>query len=331
MRKVRAFDKNGEFVQKMHAEAVTEETRRAYDWRCIENACDCSFHWRKAVYAKGNTDPRPPTFVKNPPSKNASNEHALNCAGDIERIARENVKYTTLIDGQIHVRVNLPLGSSNIDRYPKRGDLTEEFKAAIEAQKIIKPFSHIRDLVKFIEKNFGALDSEAASEIMVNYQGKAVEWGKLFKGSDNYAALLHRSKNRKDVDGNTITPPIITVLRPLKELEPNQNGKRRFECEGQTVKIVNRRHSIIPVIVDSSHDGEVSKKINYQMKQGATLIATARPFFSPTSIRNLMSELRIYLNVYKMEQVEPVSDKYWKISGRDPNQFDLFDRPRPAI
>jgi len=313
----------------MRADAVTEETRRAFDWRCEENACMCQMHWRKAVYAKGNTDPIDPTFVKN-----RSSQHKEDCPRDIERIVRENSEYTTLKNGQIHVRVNFPLGSSRVDRFPLRGYLTEEMKKAAENQKDIQPYSNLADLVKFIEKNFGGLESESAGEIVVNYQGRSVEWSKLFKGSDAYDKLYYRSTNFKKVEELDVTSPIMTIVRLVKELEMNERGKRRFECEEQRVKLMGRRQKVVPVIVCDDSEPALAKKIEKYMNEGAVMIVSARPFHpgfnSPPS---RMGEQRISMLVHKVEQVEAVDAKYWKPSYRPGKQLDLFIAPtsEPAL
>ena len=85
MRKAKAYI-DGKLERIMPAKAVTEETRRAYEWRCIEGGCDCALHWRKTVHAKSNTDVRDPVFAKNP-----SSAHKEGCVRDFSRILHENI------------------------------------------------------------------------------------------------------------------------------------------------------------------------------------------------------------------------------------------------
>lgn len=322
MKRVKAYQ-DGQLVTLMHAEAVTEETRRAYDYECIETGCRCRMHWRRAVLAKGNTDPRPATFAKN-----KSSSHLDSCPRDIDRILHENIDYVTVKDGEIHVRINFPLGAAPVDRYPQRGWLSEQMMKAAENQKTIKPYPHIKDLVKFIEKNFQTLDSEAAGDIVVNYQGKSVEWRKLFKGSDRYNKLFARALNYKEDENGRTTSPIVTIVRPVKELEMNKSGKPRFECEEQHVKIDGRKQKIVPVLVCDPHERALAGTIKEIMKQGGTMIVASRPFYpGPNSIPSRFSEQRISLLVYKMEQIAPVSNTYWKVTHKPSNQADLFAPP----
>ncbi|PZO85396.1 MAG: hypothetical protein DI626_07495, partial [Micavibrio aeruginosavorus] len=261
----------------MRAEAVTEETRRAYDFQCIEDQCSCSMHWRRAVYAKGNADPRPPTFAKN-----RSSDHKLNCPGDVERIMHQNIDYVTIKDGRVNVRINFPMGGAASDRFPAKGYLSEQMKQAAENQKIIKPFSSIGKLSDFIEKVFGSLDSESAAEVVVNYQGKSAEWGKLFKGSNMYEMLYHRARNLKQTESGHVTSPIFTVVKPLHEMGRNEQGKRRFACEDQLVHIGGRTQKITPTIVCDKGEPMLAKTVAEHAKNQTPLIVCARPFYSGT-------------------------------------------------
>jgi hypothetical protein len=325
MKKVKAYQ-NGELKSLIRAEAVTEDTRRAFDFRCIENGCDCSMHWRKAVYAKGNTDPIAPTFVKN-----KSSSHMEGCAGDLERIVRENIEYTTIKNGQVHVRLNFPLGSAPVDRFPLRGWLTEQQLKAAENRKDIKPYSSLKDLVKFLEKNFYKIDSDAAAEVVVNYQGKSIEWGKLFKGSDQYDKLFYRATKDK-ASPDDPTQPIVTIVRPLKEIDRNKGGKARFECEEQHVKILGRKQKVVPVIVCDGHDHLLEQKMRNALQNNSTMIVTSRPFYPGSeSMPSRFGTQRISLFVHKTEQVEPVASSYWKVSHKPENQLKLFPEDKPQL
>ncbi len=326
MRKAKAYI-NGKLERIMPAAAVTEATRHAYEWRCIENGCDCTMHWRKAVHAKANTDLRDPTFAKNP-----SSAHKAGCVRDFTRILHENIDYVTVKNGQIHVRVNFPLGSSSIDRFPQRGHLTAEMKRAAEGQKDVKPYSSIKDLAAFIEENLGGLDADAAGEVIVDYQGKEVEWGKLFKPSDAYEKLYLRANTRKGV--NEGTSPIITIVRPIKEILPNGNGKRRFECEFQQVKIPEyaKRQKVIPVIVCDSHDPVVSDKVEKTMRDSSIMIIAARPYQpkdEESSAPAHFGKQQISLYIHKVEQIASVDPKYWKLGYQPAVQLDLFGKSGP--
>ena len=234
----------------------------------------------------------------------------------------------TVKNGQIHVRINFPLGSSSTDRFPPRGHLSAEMKRAAENQKEIKPYTSIKALAAFMEANLGGLDTDAAAEVVVGYQGKQVEWEKLFKPSDAYEKLYARAVNHKGITENT--SPILTIVRPIREISPNEHGKRRFECEMQQVKIqgMSKRQKVIPVIVCDDHDPAVAKRIDKMMQDSVTIIVSARPFHpGPRSMASRFGEQRISLLIHKIEQIAAVDAKYWKPNYQPAVQLDLFARP----
>lgn len=321
MKTAKAFDKETGILRGLlDARSVTEETRRAYVYQCRYNACDCTMHWRKAVHGKGNTQPVPPTFVKN-----RASDHKDKCPGDLERIHRENINYTTLKDGQIHVRVNFPLGSSNVDRHPLGGYLSDEIMQAAKNDRIIRPFGSLSSLAKFFEKNFGGLESEAARDVIIHYQGQSVEWSKLFKGSDRYEKLYIRSQNHTYSDAGKETPPIVTVVRPYKEISPNREGKRRFECEEQEVVVDGRKQRIVPVIVCSRSEPTLASTMHTHMEARDNVLVTARPFHPGLVSRPAQyGQLRISLLVHKLEQLTMVEPKYWHPSYQKVDQLTIF-------
>jgi hypothetical protein len=330
MKRVKALDKtDGTLVGFLEAASVTEETRRAYEYECRFDACSCKMHWRRAVHGKGNTEPLPPTFVKNP-----SSAHRSGCPGDIESIHRENVEYTTIKNGQIHIRVNFPLGSARVDRYPQRGYLTDAQLKAARDQREVQPFGSLGALAKFLEKNFGDLETEAAADVVVHYQGREVEWGKLFKGSNLYDRLYLRSQNHKHSDQGKDTPPIVTVVRPISELEPTDKGNRRFECEEQKVKIDGRKCRVVPVIVCDHHNKLVAVAVEEHMEKGAEMLVSARPFHPGLMSKPAQfGELRVSMFIHTPEQIALTAPKYWHPAQPPSAQMDLFaaskEQPSP--
>lgn len=323
MRRVRAHDKkDGQLIALVHAREINEGTRYAHDYKCQYTGCDCTMHWRKAVYAKGNTDPIPATFAKN-----KSSQHRGNCPGDYERIWRENIEYTSLKGGQIHVRINFPLGSSKQDRYPARGYLTEQQLTAAHNAKEIKPYSTMKDLIKFLEKNFETIDSTGAGDVVVNYQGHQTEWRKLFKGSDQYKELFIRARNYTEEADGSRTPSVVTIVNPTHEISKNKNGKRRFDCEPQDVIINGRKQRVTPVICCDG-DPTLAAKVIEAIQNRTPMAIAARPFTPGfDSMPSRFGNQRITLTVHLPAQLESVASPYWKLSHKPENQLALFPQP----
>ncbi len=330
MKRVKGLDKeSGTLVGMVHAASVTEGSRYAYKYGCVYDDCGCTFHWRRAVQAKGNTDPIPATFVKN-----RSSSHKDGCPADFEAIHRENSEYTTLKDGAIHVRVNFPLGSAPVDRFPKRGYLSEELLKAALNQKDIQPFGSLKELVKFIDKNFGGIESDAAAEIMVNYQGRAVEWGKLYKGSDRYEKLYARSRDFKYQDEGKDTPPIITVVRPVTDLGISEKGHRKFGCEEQRVKIEGRWQRVIPVIVCDKFNTDLAHAIEKNIEDNETMLIAARPFHPGMRSKPAQfGELRVSMFIHNASQLTVADPSLWRVPSYGlAKQMDLFpSAPQQAM
>ncbi|MFA5592976.1 MAG: hypothetical protein WC989_06660 [Micavibrio sp.] len=308
MRRAKAYDKQSrEFIGFKHADGFNEAVRYAYDLRCPEQGCDCSVHWRKQVHAKENTDIRPATFVKN-----RSSSHAAGCFQDYERIARENSAYTFFKDGAFHVRINFPLGTSNRDRFPMRGYLTEQQIAAANDRKDIKPFSTLKELVRFIEKNLGELDGPDLPDLVMNYQGHKAKFDGKMIGNMAYAKL-YGITTLEDRHKNTAVT--LSIVRPAHEIKRNENGKRRFVCASQPVEIFKRAHRISPVIV--AYDDAIAEDIAAAAKKKEILCVVTRPF-SP-GWKPGHRETSVYLNVAQAAQYTRIDEKYW----RKP-QLELF-------
>lgn len=328
MKRVIALDKeNGTPVGLINAGSVTEATRRAFSYQCPHTGCDASFHWVKAYNTHGNTESRDATFAKDPGSA-----HRGGCPADLadEFNAHEPIDYISEVGGTTHVRINFPLGSAKVDKFPQRGYLSEQLLAAAQEQKIIQPFSSLSKLTRYLEERFGSLESEAASNVVVHYQGREIEWGKLFKGSDRYDKLYWRTQNHKYSDDGKDTPPIITVVRPVKELEPTEKGNRRFGCESQKVKIDGRQQTITPVIVCDHYNPRLAAQIEGSMMQEETMIVSARPFHpGMRSKPTQFGELRISMFIHRDAQIGIVDEKYWH-PGLTAAQLDLFSKRGPS-
>lgn len=318
MKRARAFDPDtGEFVGFKRASALTEASRYAFQYKCCEEGCNCSVHWRKTVHAKENTDIRLATFVKNP-----SSPHNEGCHQDYERIAREHSSYTYFKDGAFHVRVNFPLGAAKVDLNPMRGYLKDEQIAAANNKKNITPFSSLTDLTAFVEKVLGPLDSEDLPDLTLHYQGRTASFADKVIGNLNYKKLYEVSV---DYHKGDVTPVAMTIVKPDHEISPNDKGKRRFVCTAQEAIVEGRKHAVKPVIVCFNEDESVADTIENAMIKGETLSVITRPFSNGYRFRTAVTQ--VYLNVRKPEQVAAIADSYWRVI--EPPQLRMnFDTPQ---
>lgn len=327
MKKAKALDKEtGLLIGLVGALSMTEAQRYAFDYRCPEAACDCKVHWRRAVEAKENTDPRPPTWVKNP-----SSQHAAGCFHDYERIASENHEYTYFLNGQFHVRINFPVGAAKQDTYPLRpGYLTEHQLSAAENTKHIKPFGNLKDLVKFIEKNLGPIDGDTLPDLVMHYQGKEAHFADKIIGSLDYARLYDATLLP---EGQSTAASALTVVKLAHEIEKNRSGKHRFSCMTQDVKIDGRKHSITPVIVCPADSPEFVEEMRAATIGGQVMAVMARPFSRGANFSHASTP--VYLSLAKDRQIAAIADSYWKeppvsyMKDFKRRQYDIFGPGAP--
>ncbi len=307
MRRVKSYDPlTDKYLGMLHASEVTDRTRYDRKYKCGDEICPCTMHFRRAVDANANTEHRPETFVKNP-----SSEHRKGCPKNYSRIAHENVEYTNLVGDVLHVKIDFPLGSAQVDRYPDYGWLTEQQRGAVSKTRNIRPHSNLEDIIGFVEKNFESLDGEGAAEIIVNYQGSQYEWGDLFKGEHRYNDLLVRANDYSHGTG-IMTEPVIVIVRPLREVG-QKRGMRQFLCAGKDVFVEACHQHVTPAILCDSKDPVLAAKIKGAANNKEILALAVRPFIHGKDADLTQSgEHRISLLLHRAEQVSVVSSSYWK-------------------
>lgn len=318
MRRAFKYDiSGGKFLGIVRADDFDPATRHAFRYECPEPGCQCTVHWRKETSVYGHVETRPATFVKNP-----SSSHKPGCSYDIERILRENHEYILYENGNMHVRINFPLGSAPKDRRPMAGYLTDQQVSAAHNQSHIKPFTSLKSLTQFFEKTFGRFDSDAAKEVIVAYQGHKVAWGALFKDSDYYDKMLLRAQSHRKDHGDAA--PIATVLKMDHEISINANGKRRFAGAMQKIWMNDRPKLIRPVVVcDNFQGASLGEFVRSMTKQQAAAVITARPFYHGPQF----GVENIYLTIHSGTQITSVDESYWKIaSHRDRRQENFLGK-----
>lgn len=300
------------FLRLGHAYSITEESRRAFDFGCRNPACGCTYHWRKAVHGKENTDFRAETFAKNP-----SSSHVEGCHFDYERIARENHEYVFLKDGLFHLRVLFPLGGARVDRYPMRGYLTREQIRSAAENSDKKGVSSLHEMTRFIEKNFGSLESPALEDLVLYYQGQSMPWHDVFIPSDEYGRFFHDAA-QKDENGNS--PPRLIAVRVRHENGVTSKGHPKFVCEVQKDRENGCPSGVRPIVsVDHYESGAVAAMREAAESDRVVLIGS-RPF-SPV---NNYAVKNVYLHVHQASQISGLSDDYWHLENTPKGQKLLF-------
>lgn len=322
MKLVMALDKeNGIPVKLINAGSVTEASRRAFQYQCPHSGCSASYHWVRPYSTHGNTEHHDATFARDKDSS-----HKVNCPGEPRDGYKihEEIDYISEIAGVTHVRVNFPLGSAKVDKFPQRGYLSEQQLAAAHDQKIITPYGSLGKLTRFLEEKFGSVESEEAAAVLVHYQGNEIEWGKLFKGSDQYDKLYWRTQNHKHSDDGKDTPPIVTVVRPVSEMSSSTKGHARYACEEQIVKINGRKQHIVPVIVCDRFNPNLAAQVSEYMGRNQPMLISARPFHPGMDSRQAqLGRLNVSLYVHSALQLATAKPEYWHVRP-ETAQLDFF-------
>ena len=314
MKRVRSFDtKTGQFLGVLHAASVTSATRYDKAYKCLDAACSCSFHWRRAVDAKENTEKRAETFAKNP-----SSSHAPDCRYDFERIAKESNDLAFYKDGKFHLRVLFPIGSSSADRYPMRGDLSMRQVRAAHANVDKVGLSSIRDIVKFIEKRIGTLEDDGLDDLVLYYQGQSLDWEDAWVASDNYSKLIGKAFS-KDRLGRSKAG--FVVIKPTHEIAPSPKGSRKFVCESQYAQPGYKTLSVKPIV--TCETDEVAKIVENAVSLQQPILMAARPFVPETKAN--VSDPLVYLHAHESRQLSVLSPDYWRPVLGSRHQRDFLD------
>lgn len=302
MKRVRALDKiTGGFVKVLHASSVSENTRHAHDYRCRDAACEAKLHWVKAHPRRENTRLVPPTFARNPGSA-----HKEGCSYDYEYKARHHDGLTFYENGLFHLRINFSLGASWADKNPERGDLSAEQRRVAKNRSGYKGVPNMQDLVRFLEKEFGSLESPALENLVLHYQGKDYAWDDVFVPSDQYTKSFNDAANARGWRSKA-----ITVLKPTHEIQSNKNGKRRFVCETQYAHTGKKRELLKPVIVCDNESA--ASVVEQSMTRGKAMIVAAAPFITKDTLNQpRRRDLPCYFNVINHNQMTEVRDDYWR-------------------
>lgn len=332
---VRAFDRHTGELEKprFRADEVTEKTRRPladlYNYTCL--GCDTAhYHWRKKTRRNGNAETLRETFVRY-----RGTEHETGCRYDFFEFARDNPDNVYLKNDQLHIRVNFPLGSSHDDQFPPRKEFELPHHFTREPRTKKEPINSLRKLVDLLEKRFGSLEDKAMEDVLLEYQGKTYHWNDLFVPSDKYGRLYQAAHDGLMDDGRT--PPLLVVVRPLSEIKPNDNGKRRFVCEMQYANPDGMKQiEVKPILVCDDDDTSnhirriIERRQNGWNKDATqagmdTVMVAARPYVMDA---HRHAQVNAYLTIMQQSQIARLETKqYWRLISGKRHQLSIFDQP----
>lgn len=316
MRRVRAFNKEtGEFIKNVHASGMNEQTRHAHDYCCLDPSCGAQFHWVKAHSKHENTVWVPDTFARNPGSS-----HKAGCHYDYEYKHKHNEGLTFFEGGLFHLRINFSLGASWADKHPVRGDLSTAQQRVARNRSRFKGVQDIGQLVKFIEKEFGSLESPALENLVLHYQGQDYPWRDVFVKSESYT----RSFNEAAQSTQGRRAKNLTIMKPVREIEPNRNGKRRFECEQQYAHTGKKHEFLTPVIVCDT--ASAADMVAHAMQREKIMLAAASPFIPQKTLEEPRRKgISCYYNIFNHSQIAEVGNRYWRYHPARQMGFSGFD------
>lgn len=302
MKIIRAIDKKtGEFVGKQRAPEKSEAERHSHDYSCLNPACSCSYHFRRAVRVKENTEYRPATFVKNRNSK-----HVIGCSYDYSAFAETHRDIVFYDEGSLHFRIQFPLGAHRSDQRPwEKGVLSENQIRAAHNNIDKRGFASLRAFVDFIEKKFeGGLNDPAMEDIYLYYQGQSYDWNDLWIPSNNYSAFLDKARQ---VDEEFRSVPVFSVVKPDHLGKPTEKGRPKIICRPQYAKDGFKNLSIKPVIVCG--DETMARHFQTIAEKEGTVMIASRPFLPE---KQHGSDTLLYLKTPQISQLAQVNpDEYW--------------------
>jgi hypothetical protein len=319
MRNVRAFNReSGAALGQLHAMQVNEDSRYGADYKCLNPACSCTFHWRKEVRAKENTEYRPETFVKN-----KSSNHVAGCSYDYKGFAHTHRDIVYSDGSDLHIRLAFPVGSGPQDRMPSmRGMLTEAQRRAANSNINYKGVGSLSELSEFLEKHFaGGLEDPGLEDLVLHYQGEELPWRERFFSSERYRALLGQARRGDET-------ACFTLIKPSHSVQTGQKGKSRHVCEGQYVQDPDGKMRFVqPVIV--TRNAHVRTMLDEAMENGTALLISGRPFMPRI---DHTQDRYIYFYCNEDQQVAGMNKTYWRVpvpGARHQMSLDLEQPYRP--
>ncbi len=321
MKRVRKIDPfTGEHEGRKQSRDMTEETRYKWDFRCLSEECNAAFYWVRPHRKFENTKEVDSTF-----RRFSKSPHQEDCRFDFENKVSAHKNLTFFKNGQFHLRINFPLGSSWADQNPEKGRLTRAQKRAAENNKGLKAVSSLSEMVHFLEREFGSLEDEALENLVLDYQGRSYPWREIFAGNRHYSKLFSAATDENEDESRSV----LAVLRPEKEIAGNAKGKRRFVCAMQSGQTERGAENIKPVITCETKLSVLS--VEAAIRNNKTVLMAVRPFVSPTTLTlKNRQNTPVYLYAYSHNQITEVKAEYWKAEAgqkKQPVQRLLFDSP----
>ena len=324
MKRVRAFNKaSGAEEGIVHASALDDKSRYFYHYRCLDKACDCTFHWRRAVETSDG-ERLYPTFVKNP-----SSVHIPGCAFDYVQKMRSLGAVGEIADDYLYLRIAFPPGGGPDDRGKwSKGALSRYHHRHMrgKAQTHNHVYTHLQDVVRDLETAFTRLDHPALENVYLDYKGRLYNWQDLWVPANSYNRLWQKT-GQIDPDRTGDTPAALLVVRPKARIADSQRGNPRYVCAMQPGTTRSGIRDIRPVIAANKDDIQLNSLIESVIAANATLLIAGRPFAPQAGAAPESGQRRNPANVYLYaangRQAATIHSRYWQRTAAPTGQFTL--------
>lgn len=289
MRKTRAFDLNGVFKDVADARTIDPALVTACRFRCLDENCTAAFHRVSGYRRQENTNEVPPHFARNP-----HETHRTDCPYDYETKAARHHDVTFMKNGELHLRINFPLGSSYRDLNPARARLPRVDRRTAEDNTGIQSARSLPDMVKILKDEFGGLESPALENLKLDYQGRSFAWMDIFVTPARYGRLVEAAAS-----GTGEQDAVLADIVPEREIGRNSKNKRRMSCAAETALIGDRSLKIRPIIVAGDDN------IIDTLSAGDHFLVAARPFVPATTPKN-GNTIDVYLYLRNVNHATPL-------------------------
>lgn len=294
------------YVGIVDAASRAEETRREYDYRCLNHACGCKFHWRKAVTgARASRDAFPPaykrinrpaTFVKNPGS-----DHIQECPYDYRVLADRN-------SGIIHINdtafmlINFDPGT----RYSSDIGLDVPALSAVQQKaarkRAIKGFANMNEVVSFLKSHFKSFEDPGIHDISLMTQDyRILPLSKYLVTESAPLSFIQFSSLNQERFG-------FWKVKPDFDLPPRGSGRDLICCESFNLVSGIGPDRITPVLACADRSGRSQSIIRECIEQQRPVMVAgwARQSRSDTKGRK-----EILIRFSSTEQIATLSSREW--------------------
>lgn len=323
-KKIRAYsltpDENGNqrLAGIIDARAVSELTRRAFEYRCLNAKCKCLHHWRRAV--KGAR----PSYEANPPAykrvdrdatfvKNRSSSHIPGCPYDYSRLARDykNVRH---VDGQLYLRIGFELGTdTDIDPDIPYAGLSRRY-GRTAAQGYFRGFKNLQTITNFLEETFGSLSDPGIHDVvLVTPKNEHIALGQSMISERQSGRLLENTTGYARF--------VMAKVKPDHNLDIPYSTSGAIACEAVPNHYPTGPEFIRPVIVFAKNDTISPILINEMIEQNRATLVTGNALPTPKGNGGDTQDVIIYLR--SADKIAGLKPGHWQPRQAPVEGFDF--------